>query len=199
MKTINFELNGRENVDKTRTIFLRITENRKHLKIKTGIKVFKTDFNKKAKFGKWIRESNQEHAKLNETLRKLYNGADDSKQGTSESIINKISGNDTDSFFKYTDFLINRFEGKEKIRSAMRYNSVKNKLVKFIADKHKGKKDLLLSDITVTFLKDYEVYMKSKFTNCENTIHANFRVIRSILYEAIQEDKLPQEKNPFFK
>ena len=66
--TYKLELNSKPKDDNTCGILLRITENRKHKRISTGVFVPAKDFNKKAEVDKWIRRSNPEHASLNETL-----------------------------------------------------------------------------------------------------------------------------------
>ena len=57
--TFNFELNNKPSKNKTYAILLRITQNQKHKRIKTPIAVSKkSDFNKDAKQGNWIRQEN---------------------------------------------------------------------------------------------------------------------------------------------
>ena len=62
--TFNLELNGKPGRNGLHEVFLRITQERKHKRIKLGISVKKADFNKKADYGKWIRQSNPEYASL---------------------------------------------------------------------------------------------------------------------------------------
>ncbi|UII81116.1 site-specific integrase [Flagellimonas sp. CMM7] len=64
-------------------------------------------------------------------------------------------------------------------------------LVKF----NKGK-DIMLYDITVSFLKDFEAYHLGR-GNSKNTISIYLRAIRSIYNNAIQEDKFIPVKNAF--
>ena len=67
--TFNFELNNRASKNKTYAVLLRITQNKKHKRIKTSISVSrKTDFNKDAKQGNWIRQREPNYEAWNETL-----------------------------------------------------------------------------------------------------------------------------------
>ena len=56
--TFNLELNGKAGQNGLHEVFLRITQNRKHKRLKLGISVKKADFNRKARYGKWIRQIN---------------------------------------------------------------------------------------------------------------------------------------------
>ena len=106
---------------------------------------------------------------------------------------NEILGEPSGDYISFARLQIKRMEDTDKFRTANRYHSVINKLEKFL----KGK-PFTFEDLTVSFLHDYEAYLKA-IPNDVNTIHSNFRVLRTILYIAIREDKFSQEKNPFFK
>ena len=66
--TFHPEINHKINTDKTYSVFLRITLNRKMKRLPTGIFLKRsTDFNKNAAFGKWVRTSellNKDHNDL---------------------------------------------------------------------------------------------------------------------------------------
>lgn len=80
------------------------------------------------------------------------------------------------------------------------YKSSLNKLQAFI-----GKKDLFFSDLTVQFLQDYNSYLLNKGKKVEgeqskmkvNSVHKHLKAIRAIYYEAISQQMIPGEKNPF--
>ncbi len=56
--TFNLELAHRANRDGRHNIVLRITADRKHTRIKTGISVKPGEFDKEAKYGQWIVKHN---------------------------------------------------------------------------------------------------------------------------------------------
>lgn len=62
--------------------------------------------------------------------------------------------------------------------------------------KFNNNKPVKLYQITVTFLKEYEMEHKAK-GNCDNGISAYLRAIRSIYNSAVREDRFIPQKNPF--
>jgi site-specific recombinase XerD len=58
---------------------------------------------------------------------------------------------------------------------------------------------LSLEEVTVNWLRNYETYLRVIKKNVGNTIHSNMKVIRAILNQAIDEDLLKYENNPFHK
>ena len=56
--------------------------------------------------------------------------------------------------------------------------------------------DILLYNITVTFLKDFEAFQRAK-GNSNNTIGIYLGAVRSLYSSAINEDRLAIDKNPF--
>ena len=112
---------------------------------------------------------------------------------SSQRIRNEIFGTPSGDFIDFALNEIKRLEQKGKIGTANRYQTVINKLKRFL----KGK-PFTFESFNVAFLHDYEAHLK-QIGNHTNTIHANLKALKTILYLAIREDKLPQEKNPFFK
>lgn len=56
---------------------------------------------------------------------------------------------------------------------------------------------LYFDEVTLRFIRDFQVHLKEQLGNHTNTIHSNLKVIRKMLDEAISEDLMPFEKNPF--
>lgn len=97
-------------------------------------------------------------------------------------------------FFPFAERFAKSFEFAGKIGSYRRAKSVLEKLNRYV----KGKK-LSFDQITVSFLKEYEYYLLSEAQNKANTIHANFRLIRTVINNAVREDLIPSDLNPFNK
>ena len=100
MATYNPELKSRKNKDGRQTILIRITKDRTHKRISTGIKVLGKHFNPKAKHGSWIRSGEPKHAVYNELLRKKIDELENDfiASGYSlDSLKQKVS------FFKYSE------------------------------------------------------------------------------------------------
>jgi site-specific recombinase XerD len=180
-------------------LYIRIIQNRKPKYISLGISVipekhwdFKTQQVKRP-FPNTGRTNNyiaRRMAEAQDTALKLQN---ESRHVSSRAIKEKLVGRPPESFIGYSEKQIERLEISDQIRTAIRYKSVTNKLKVYLK-----KKEFTFDDFTVTFLYDYEAYLRS-LGNKTNTIHSNLKTLRAILYKAIREDVFAQEKNPFFK
>ena len=116
---------------------------------------------------------------------------------TSFIIKSKIDAKYTaaENFLEYGKVQTQLLKDKSKIRTAKNYTSVLKRISEFM-----DSKPLLFSDLTVSFLSQYEAFL-IKDGLMPNTVAYHFRTIRCILYKAMNEtDPLfPQERNPFFK
>ena len=204
--TYGVELAGRPNADKTFTLYLRITQNRKHRKQKLFAITNKADFNKKAKFGKWIRETNPEATSLNDDIEKQINQAKEAakklkEQGTAsrDAIISRLKGTDSEDFFRYAEDRMRIIYDSGSFRNYKKYNNTINRLKEFV------KADTLsFSEITFDFIERFEAYLKKQpnrrnknFTLHKNSIAVHLIVIRAILKKAEASNKLKPENNPF--
>jgi site-specific recombinase XerD len=196
--TYKIELNSKPKIDSTHGIMLRVTENRKMKRISTGIFINPKDFNPKADYGKWIRRSNPKHAKYNEDLETFISKAKEAKtnievskkQITANSIISELKNTNTDSFIVFYE------EELKKVYYTNSYNFYKNSLSKLEnLRKYLKGKDLLFTDIDLSFLKEYETAMR-KEGKATNTIYTNLKTIRIFFYRALKEKKL-NIYNPF--
>ncbi len=73
MASFNVQLNQRSGKDGLFSVFIRITDNRKHKRIKLDVRILEEHFNKKAKFGRWIRTTNLKHAQYNSKIELAIN------------------------------------------------------------------------------------------------------------------------------
>lgn len=71
--TFNVSLNERPNKDGLFTIFVRVTENRKHVRFKMEFRVPEDHFDKKAAYGRWITKANPRHLVFNTQIEKRIN------------------------------------------------------------------------------------------------------------------------------
>lgn len=208
--TYKLELNSKPKKDNTHLILLRITQNKKHKRITTGIFISKDDWNIKKEFGKWIRRSNSKYKQLNQDLEDRIQDAKNfaselSKKKESIAASNIITsikeGNteSTESFIKYFEHQLSKFYDSH---SAAFYKNASAKLRKLkLYLKEIKKDDLLFIDLNVKFLNDYEHWLLTKRQEHKQGLNSNTRIghlkiLRSILYKAIDED-LYEGKNPF--
>jgi integrase len=194
--TFNLWLNNKPNRDGTFTIFIRVTQNRKHKLIKSGVSVNNASaFNPIAKPGGWIRGYNEKSKKANETLKKKLKDIseinNDLDNPSTEKIIESYSGNVHGDCLEYLKKIMHRLEKEGKVRSYKRYNQLFNKLAEYT------KSDKLPFDqITVTFLIDFKAHLSGLH---QNTIYEHFKNLRALFNAAIKEDIIQPEKNPFVR
>lgn len=113
---------------------------------------------------------------------------------TSKELKNVVSGKASMSFFKYAESHMRSLELSSKAGTLDKLKGVVSKVKAYM-----NGKDLPLNDISVFWLRNYDMYLRGELGNCNNTVHSNLKVIRRILNKAIEEDLLPFEKNPFHK
>lgn len=209
--TFTFELASKPNRAGKYPIYLRITQNRKLVRIKTSIELDrKSDWNPKKKE---IRSSEPNANKWNAVLsqeieiaKDKYREMKESGTATSEKIKEKINGQETsESFLKYARHRTQEVYDSGSIRNYKKYNGFCNKLEKYLTDSHGVTHDLLFSEINTAFLAKFETYLHSlrNERNPEKMLHVNtiqvcFNIFRAIMKRAIEVDNmLPMEKNPF--
>lgn len=209
--TFNFELASKPNKTGKYPIFLRITQNRKPVRIKTSVELeHKSDWNPKRKE---VRLSEPNAIKWNailanelEAAKDKYRELKETSTATSLKIKEKIkSGETSNSFLQYARHRTQELYDNGNIRNYKKYNGFCNKLEKYQTDSHGVVRDLLFSEIDTSFLAKFETYLHTLRNEREpekvlhvNTIQVCFNVFRAILRRAIEVDNMmPMEKNPF--
>lgn len=209
--TFNFELASKPNRAGKYPIFLRITQNRKSVRIKTSVELeHKSDWNPKRKE---VRLSEPNAIKWNailsnelEAAKDKYRELKETSSATSLKIKEKIkSGETSKSFLQYARHRTQELYDNGNIRNYKKYNGFCNKLEKYQTDSHGVVRDLLFSEIDTSFLAKFETYLHTLRNEREpekvlhvNTIQVCFNVFRAIIRRAIEVDNMmPLEKNPF--
>ncbi len=197
--TFNLWLNNRANARGCFDIYIRITQDRKHKLTKTGISVqYRKDFNPKAKQNNWIRGKAANTAKLNDSLAfKLQSMKTEMntlekkvKNPSKESILQKYRGESSQDFISFLRSIIDRFNQIGSVRTSKRYNQLLNKLIEFEAD------SIPFDQITVSFLKNFNSYLSGLH---QNTRYEHFKNMKAAFNQAIQEDIISSDQNPFLK
>lgn len=210
--TFNLELNNRPTKNKTYSILLRITQDKKHIRKKTSVELkSKQDFNLKAKHGNWIRTSEPNHKVWNQTLEKeieeaknTYRDLKKSGLATKELIKSKINSAEVSlSFLAFAKQRTQDIFNEGGYRNFKKYNGFCNKLENYLTEKHK--KDLLFSEVTTSFLTKFEAYLHT--LNNEripeaklhpSTIALILRIFKTLINRAIEIEKIIKpEMNPF--
>ncbi|MFN8153789.1 MAG: site-specific integrase [Bacteroidia bacterium] len=182
-------------------IFIRVTQDRKHKSLKTGISVSSvSDFNPKAKSKNWIRGRDGSVKKLNdelaiqlERIASHYRQLQGKNEAPSkERIIHSYRGKESANYLHFLRKIIDRFIASGGYRSAKRYNQLYNKLIEF----NGAKSDLPFDQITVSFLKDFQTSLSDLH---QNTIYEHFKNLKASFNQAIEEDIISPEDSPFRK
>lgn len=180
-------------------VYIRITKNRKSKYIALGIDI---------KEAAWDYGSNRVSAKYpnamyinNFITQKLAEASAVSLQMNAEDkyvpmqkVKDQILGRTSLSFLQFADRFLLNLEHTGAVGTFTRYTVVISKIKSFLRGR-----DLRFEEISVHWLKNYEIHLRTEFKNRQNTIHANFRCIRRIINEAISEEIFPYEKNPFHR
>lgn len=195
--TFNLWVNNRANARSCFDIYIRITQDRKHKLIKTGISVLSREsFNPKAKQGNWIRGKADSTKKLNESLNNQLDLIKQERQilhskvknPSKENILKKYRGESSKDFIVYLKKIIQRFEAGGAYRTSKRYGQLLNKLTAFEND------SIPFDQITVSFLKDFNSYLSHLH---QNTRYEHFKNMKAAFNQAIQEDIISANDNPF--
>ena len=211
MATFTFEVSNRPNRMGRYPIYLRITQNRKHKRIKTSIAIIKrSDFNPRAKQDKWIRQSEPKFKKWNEILvedlersKEAFRKLDKDGLGTTEMLASVIKekGNPS-SFLNFAKERTKDIFNEGGIRNWRKYNGFCNKLEDFL--KKNKKADLPFAELSPALLSKFKSYLHTLHNKREpekmlhpNTIALNLRIFKTIVNRAIQENLITPEKNPF--
>ena len=233
MATYNFELNSKPNKKGLYSVFLRITENKKHKRTKTKVELESPKhWNPKAQE---VRKSDPNFKKHNEELKEAKEKAikaeqelEASKKGiTPQSIATTMkAGKRVFSFIEFAEDFASRTQEAGDYRTYTKYITFLNKLKFYINGvklndipsiprkkeelslfMSKMKADLLINDITLSFLNKFKSYLqkcpntrKPELTLHQNTISKQFDIFKSLYNKArteLKEEGLVLRDNPF--
>lgn len=195
--TYKFELNYRPNKDGRHTIFLRVTANRKHRKIKTTVAVKPDEFDKDAKWGKWIASKNLYHKEYNTKLKKVLRDAEETADkldatgvATPVEVINLLHNPMPDEGWTLGSFA-------QKVINDAASNSVgyqrnlKSRLTVFVEF---AGKELPLRAINLDVLNRFKRHLQAQGT-MTGTQHTYFNRIKRMMLEALKLEYI--QKDPF--
>ncbi|OFY97566.1 MAG: hypothetical protein A2491_05110, partial [Bacteroidetes bacterium RIFOXYC12_FULL_35_7] len=118
----------------------------------------------------------------------------ESKYSAPKTLKHAINGTSGVKFFAFADKFIKNYEEKGKIGTYNRFKAVLAKMKNFVEEE-----SFTFDQMTVHFLKQYEEYLRNVLKNANNTVHANLKAIMRIIHEAVRDDVIAIEKNPFLK
>jgi integrase/recombinase XerD len=180
-------------------VYLRIIKDRKPKYISIGLRVKLQDWN--SDLGK-VKKSHPNMARANAFIASKVAEAEgialdlqrESKFVSPVQIKKTIMGQASESFIKYFEKYLDSVEKTGKISTINKATAVLAKLKVYL-----GTSDLLFDEVTVTFLKQYDAYLRDELGNSVNTIHSNLKIFRKLINDAIREDLFPVARDPFRK
>ena len=194
--TFHFYLKKRLNKKNEYPIYLRATLERQHTSITTGLSVEEKHWNDNLE---QIRKGHPNNKALNQRLEKFMNRAYEAlnRIGTNEKIslrVFKSYFNNTEDldFFGYAQKCQERLKLEGKYSQLKNFGSTLEKFQNFL-----GGRKLSMNSIDNKLLYEFESFLKVKYGNGHNTIHRNFKALKTIVNKAFIADLI--EVNPFNK
>jgi integrase/recombinase XerD len=200
MATFNIELKKESLKDsKEHALMLRITENRKHTRIRLMYSVSENQFNPKARNANFIRSNHHNHKKINLYLEEKINKAksiceqleSEGKLVTAKIIKDSFNSINSRDFLSYMKDHIDTLKANGLIGNYKKYNTIYNSIIEF----HKSE-NLQFQEIDRAFLKKYEEYLL-KNGKVQNTIAGYTTKIRATFNRAIEEAIISPADSPF--
>jgi site-specific recombinase XerD len=194
MATFHLVLREKQNRKGENPVYLRITSNRKHKYVSTGISIKNKFWNPD---NQEVRRSHDNYKTLNETLRHKLKEAQNAhsellSQGneSAKAIRERIKTTAKADFFELGDILYN-----DLVRSKKYYASKTLLVVLGKVEEFEGERSLPLKRIDSGYLEKFIEFLRVKYANNDSTINKNFEPIRKIIQMGIKSYLIT--KNPF--
>lgn len=175
-------------------IYLRITNNRKHKYLSTGLSVKKKHWNPESEE---IRRSHDNYKTLNESLDLITEQAnqalnDAKKQGkeSAQSVKDKLKMNSEADFFSIADEYLKDLIADRKLQQKKNFEVLLNKVENFEKNRF-----LDFERIDVKYLDKFERFLKVEYENGLNTIHKNFKLFKIVIKRALKSGLI--DADPF--
>lgn len=177
--------------DGRKSLVLRLTVNRKRNYYSLGFKAFADEFNEKEMkfYKKWNPlEFKEANVRISSEYKKALNIITSiEKEGEALTIDlfskNYLKNNCKTNVIDFFEQIIDAETKKDKIGNANVYKQVKNAIKRFV-----GSRNLEFSDVTVSFLNRFELFLHKSCTG--NGISNYMRTFRALLNKAIAEGHL---------
>ena len=185
--------------DGTMPLHFIIIKDRKKSKITTGIFIEPKYWDEKksrikpgapnsARYNSYLQN------KLAEMQDEVFEHETVSKSLTARRLKDKVFGKAPTNFFEFSKTVLENYERQKMFGTHDKAQAILNKV-----EKYHGSKNLMLQDITFTFLDKYEAYCRDKWDNKTNTVHKDMKFIRKVFNDAIRTDIIEMQLNPFLK
>ncbi|MDG5767383.1 site-specific integrase [Balneolales bacterium ANBcel1] len=167
-------------------IYLRVTHNRKHAYISTGISVLPKYWNDRSES---IRKSHSNNKALNglltskrEEVENIYEDLEKSGTTSLKAFKNRLTGVYKTNFFDLADDIVSELKSAGKFYPSKNANVTINKLEEF-----EGNRFLPVKQMDADYLERFEKYLILEHKNGSNTISKNFELIRKVIKQALKD------------
>ena len=180
-------------------IYIRITQNRRstYVSLRKWIKAEEWD-EKFCRVTKKHPNSTRLNAFLQDRLatanKEVLEQELKSRQVNAQLIKDKLKGKDSSDFFQYFEKYLHRCEQAGQIGTYRKGRSILKKMKAYV-----NRASLPFDDISLTFLKSYEEYLREVCGNKTNTVYSDVKVIRKLYKEAADEGLVDHADNPFLR
>lgn len=194
--TFHFHLKKRLNKKNEYPIYLRVTLERKHLYITTGLSVEEKYWNDNLE---QVRKGHPNSKSLNQRLENFMNRAyqalnniKPNEKITLRAFKSSFNNSEDSDFFDFATKCKERLLLEGKYSQFKNFGSTLNKFQDFL-----GGSKLSINSLDSKLLYEFESFLKVNYDNNQNTIHRNFKALKTIMKKAFIADLI--EVNPFDK
>ena len=195
MASFNIEINSKPNKDGLHSLFVRFTENRKNKRVMLDFRIPFQHFNKKARYGKWIRATNPHHDAYNlkitkaiDELKVKYHKLKLTHDITLDHITTKEIPVPGTSLKVYSERYLKHIEADSSIGY---YRHVKSTITRFIIF---FDKDINISDFNPDLISKYRSHLLHTSVS-GTTVNDNMKRIYAMFKAALNDDTIL--KDPF--
>ena len=194
--TIKPELKFTPNATGLRQVYIRITQNRKHIRKRLNIALKSNQWD--GKYGSWVNRSHPEYKFLNTTIqteltkyeKEYLKLGEDNKAIDKEDVfkaVNKVLYNQ--DFMQFYDLQMNGFKNWSQYRC---YNTTRNYILGYT-----NNKKFSFKDINEAWLDGFAEYLSNELNLTSSSVHTQQRRIRRTFNVAIQKKIVDKSIYPF--
>ena len=190
--SFHFYLKNRPKKNGSFPIYLRITKNRRHKYLSTGISVKEKEWNANEER---VRRNNPNYKTLNETLelierdaRKVQTDLNKTGSATAKTISERMKMTQNAEFFYIADELYHELVEEKKYQVYKKLKVVLKKLKHFEVERN-----LPLARIDSEYLIKFERFLKLEYGNSDTTINKNFQLIKKVIDKALKKRLLAND------
>ena len=190
--SFHFYLKNRPKQNGSFPIYLRITKNRRHKYLSTGISVKEKEWNANEER---VRRNNPNYKTLNETLelierdaRKVQTDLNKTGSATAKTISERLKMTQNAEFFYIADELYHELVEEKKYQVYKKLKVVLKKLEHFEVERN-----LPLARIDSEYLLKFERFLRLEYGNSDTTINKNFQLIKKVIDKALKKRLLAND------